>query len=176
MIEPLNDVSSVTALLTFARLAASRRSTALHVFGRVVSLPRGVVGALPFRARQLRMRRAGVVQVVAVHVGIHRDAGAVQRLMIGGARQRGEEEELQEIDRQLFLDDLDVVSNGFDSVVRETGDVTGVGDDAGLLPGEQHLAILGDLVLPFLRAGQAVGIDILEPDEDALSPPRFCTS
>ena len=36
-----------------------------------------------------------------------------------------------------------------------------------LLPGEQHFAIFGDLVLPLLGAEEIVGIDILQPDENA---------
>ena len=33
------------------------------------------------------------------------------------------------------------------------------------LPGEQHLAVFGDLVLLFLGRGQIVGVDVLQPEE-----------
>src|SRR5215469_10919221 len=79
-------------------------------------------------------------------------------------------EELEEIDRQLALDDLDVVPDGFDRVVGEAQDVAAIGDAADALPGQQHLAVLGDLVLPLLGAEQAVRVDVLQPDEDALHP------
>ena len=39
----------------------------------------------------------------------------------------------------------------------------------GALPGEQHVAIFPDLVLPLLRAHQRLGIDVLEPDEDGVA-------
>jgi hypothetical protein len=41
-------------------------------------------------------------------------------------------------------------------------------DIAGALPGQQHLAVFGDLVLPFLGAEQIGRVDVLEPDEHAL--------
>ena len=50
-------------------------------------------------------------------------------------------------------------------VVREAQDVAGIGDHARSLPREQHVAILGDAVLPLLRLQQVVGVDVLQPDE-----------
>src|SRR5215469_17307970 len=79
-------------------------------------------------------------------------------------------EELEEIDRQLALDDLDVAPDGVEGVVGEAQDVAAIGDAADALPGQQHLAVFGDLVLALLGAEQAVGIDVLQPDEDPLHP------
>jgi hypothetical protein len=52
-------------------------------------------------------------------------------------------------------------------VAGKSEDVSAVGDDAGLLPCEQHLTIVGDLVLPLLRTEKAVRIDVLQSDENA---------
>jgi hypothetical protein len=52
-------------------------------------------------------------------------------------------------------------------VVGKAEDVAGIGADAGRLPGEQHLAVFGDLVLPLFSRRQVVGIDVLEADENA---------
>ena len=46
-------------------------------------------------------------------------------------------------------------------------DISRQRDDALRLPGEQHLAVLGDLVLALLRRGEIVRIDVLQSDEDA---------
>src|SRR5712692_4426991 len=53
-------------------------------------------------------------------------------------------------------------------IVGKPEDVTAVSQNLRLLPGEQHLAILGDLVLLLLGAEQAFRIDVLESDKDAL--------
>ena len=87
--------------------------------------------------------------------------------MILRARQRGEVKEFQNIERQFFLHDLDIALDGLDRVIRKAGDVAAIGDDLRVLPGEQHFAILGDLVLPLVRAGQTIRIDVLKADEDA---------
>src|SRR5581483_10081080 len=52
-------------------------------------------------------------------------------------------------------------------VARETDDVTGEDGDADLLPGEQHLAVFGNLVLLFAATQKALGIDAFETDKDA---------
>src|SRR6185312_786659 len=74
---------------------------------------------------------------------------------------------LEDVERQLLLDDLDVLGDALRRVVREAEDVARIADDAGVLPGEQHLAIFGDLVLPLLRRREIAGVDRLEPDEHA---------
>ena len=55
----------------------------------------------------------------------------------------------------------------FRRVVGKAEDVAGIGPDADRFPGQQHVAVFGDLVLPLLGGEQIVGIDVLEPDEDA---------
>ena len=52
----------------------------------------------------------------------------------------------------------------------ETQDVAGIGDDVPLLPGQQHGAIFGDLVLPLLGVLEIGRVDVFEPDEDARHP------
>ena len=87
--------------------------------------------------------------------------------MILGARQRREEEELEHVERHFLLDDLDVAPRRFRRVVGEAEDVAGIGPDTDRLPGQQHVAVFGDLVLPLLGGEQIIRIDVLEPDEDA---------
>ena len=55
-------------------------------------------------------------------------------------------------------------------------DVAAPGHTCPRLPGQQHLAIFADLVLPLLGAHQALGIDVLKPDEDRLQPARAAFS
>ena len=52
----------------------------------------------------------------------------------------------------------------------ETQDVASIGDDVPLLPGQQHGAIFGDLVLPLLGVLEIGRVDVFEPDEDARHP------
>ncbi len=87
--------------------------------------------------------------------------------MVLGTRQRRQAEELQHIDRQLALDDRDVAPDRFRRIVGEAEDVARIGDGADRLPGEQQLAVFGDLVLPLLGGDQRIGIDALHADEDA---------
>ena len=87
--------------------------------------------------------------------------------MVLGTGKRRQDVELEQIERQLALDDLDVASNRFRRVAGEAEDVSGINEDALRLPGEQHLAVFGDLVLLFLGRRQIVGIDVLQPEEHA---------
>ena len=90
-----------------------------------------------------------------------------QRLVILRAGQRRQEEEFQDVERQLALDDLDVAQDRFLGIAGKAKDVAGASDGAVGAPLLQHLAIFGDLVLPLLGGDQVVGIDVLQPDEDA---------
>jgi hypothetical protein len=65
------------------------------------------------------------------------------------------------------LDDLDVAQNALRRIVGQTDDVAAVGYRPNALPRLQHRAVLGDPVLLRLRGDQIVGVDVLEPDEDA---------
>ena len=108
-----------------------------------------------------------MLELVFVHVGVHPDTLLVQDLVVLGARQRRQHEEFERVERQLFLDDLEVVADRLRRVVREAEDVAGEGHDADPLPFEQHLAVLGDLVLPLLGGDQIRRVDVLQPDEHA---------
>src|SRR5262249_33269317 len=112
-----------------------------------------------------RMRGARVLEVVLVHVGVHRYPGGPQLLMILRSRQRRQEEEFQQIERQFALDDLDIADDTFQRIIGKTEDIYRVGETANLLPVQQHLAILGDAVLLLFRRQKVVGIDVLQPDE-----------
>jgi hypothetical protein len=105
--------------------------------------------------------RDHVLELVFVHVRIHPDILLVQDLVILGAWQRRQHEKFERVERQLFLDDLEVVADRLGRVVLEAEDVAGEGHDADPLPLEQHLAVLGDLVLPLLGGDQIRRVDVL---------------
>ena len=112
---------------------------------------------------------ADMLEIVIVHVGVHPRALEMEDLVVLRARQRREEEEFEDVDRQLALDGLDVARDRFRRVGRKAEDVAGPGHHLGALPGLQHLAIFPDLVLALLRAHERFGVDVLEPDEDRVA-------
>ena len=151
-----------------ARVGSHRSQAAKHgldMIDRVVALPCALIGVLPLLPRHPRVSGGHVIEVVPVQVGIERGAGLHQPAVVLAARQRREIEKFQQVDRQFPLDDVDVVRDRRRGVVWESENVAGIGDDTGGFPGEQHLAIFGDLVLAFLRAEQIVGIDVFQSDE-----------
>ena len=103
------------------------------------------------RARRPRRDRLGVV------------------LAAGQRRQAGK---LQDVERQLALDDLDAADDRFRRVGGEADDVAAIGDAAVLAPLEQKLAVVGDVVPLLLRRDEVVGVDVLEADEYALDAGR----
>ena len=78
------------------------------MLGRVIVPPRLLIGELPLRLAHLAVRGADVLDVVDVEVRIHRSAGTPELLVVLRAGERRETEELDDVDRQLALDDLDV--------------------------------------------------------------------
>ena len=140
----------------------------LHVLGRVVERPGLVVDRLPLLpCSSWGAASAGMFHVVCVEVRLHRDALLPEDLMVLRAGQRGQAEELDDVERQLALNDRDIAPDRLRRVRRKAQDVPGKRDDALRLPGQQHLAILGDLVLALLRRGEIVRIDVLQTDEHA---------
>jgi hypothetical protein len=65
------------------------------------------------------MSGTGVLEIVAVHLRVHRDSTGIQVLMILRARKRREAEEFEDIDRQLLFDDLDIARDRHWCVGRE---------------------------------------------------------
>ena len=156
----------------FGRIAAGYRAVParhrLDVLGRVVGLPRLAIDLLELRVAHLRMMHAAVMHVVLVEVGVHPDALLPQGLVILRAGQRREHEQLEDIERQLLLDDFHVAQDRFARVAREAQDVAGPGRGTAVVPRLQHLAVLGDLVLALLGGQQIVRIDVFQADEDAI--------
>ena len=72
------------------------------------------------------MRGADVLDVVFVEVGVHRDALLPEHLMILRAGQRRQAEELEDVERQLLLDDRDVAPDRLRRVGRKAEDVAGI--------------------------------------------------
>ena len=139
-----------------------------HMVVGVIGVPGQPVDVLPLRFRHQGMAGGDMQQIVFVHVRVHRNPAEQQFLVVFGARQRRQAEELEDVERQLALDDLDVANDGFRRVGGKAEDIAGIGEAAHLLPGEQHLAIVADPVLLLLGADQAFRIDVLKADEDAL--------
>ncbi len=135
---------------------------------RIKGVPCSSVGVLPFLVAHLRMMRDAVVEVVFVDVGVHPDALGEHLLVVFRARQRREEEELENVERQFALDDLDVAQDRLLRVGGEAENVAGEGDGAVRAPFLQHHPIFGDLVLALLGGDEILGIDVLKPDEHAL--------
>ena len=106
-----------------------------------------------------------MVEVIFVHVGVHPDALLPEHLVVLRARQRREEKQLEDVERQLSLDDLNVPQDRLFAVTREADDVTGTGDGAMVAPFLQHLPVVGNLVLALLGGNEIVGVDVLEPNE-----------
>ena len=120
------------------------------------------------------MRRGDVVEIVFVEIIVEWRAGAEQLEMVLGAGQRRQIEEFQQIDRQLALDDVDVVEDRFHRVVRKAEDVAGIGDDPLGAPGKEHLAIFVHAVLLLLSLQEVIGVDVFEPDKNALAAGARC--
>ena len=146
----------------------------LDVFVGVIGFPGLAVRFTPFVPRHRRVVSDVVVEVVFIQVLIHRDPRFVQPLVILRAGKRRQVEKLEHIDRQLAFDDLDIVDDRLGRVPRKAENVAAIGNDAGMFPCQQHLSVIGDLVLAFLGAEQAVGIDILKPDENTLNARPLC--
>ena len=106
----------------------------------VVPAPHVLIGLLPFLAAHARVLDRDRLEVVLVEVGVHPDALLVQLLVVFRARQRRQHGEFEQVDRQLPLDDLDVALDRLRRVARQAHDEARIGDDAGLLPGLEHLS------------------------------------
>ena len=92
--------------------------------------------------------------------------------MVLGARHRRENKELQNVDRQFALDEGDVAADRSRRVGREAQDVAGDGDHPRLLPGQQHAAVFGDLVLLLVGRGEVVRVDAFEAEKDVAAARR----
>src|SRR5439155_15862413 len=100
-----------------------------------------------------------------IEVRFHRKVLPPKDLMILRTGQRGQAEKLDNVERELPLYDRDITPDAVGCIRREAQDVARKRDDALRLPGEQHLAIFGDLVLALLRRGEIVRVDIFQSNE-----------
>ena len=131
----------------------------------VVALPGVAIGLVPRLVRHQRMARADMLDVVFVHVRVHRDPFEVKDLVILGAGEGRQAEKFEDVERQLLLDDVDVAHDRFGRVGRKTDDEARPGHHLVRSPGLQHDPVFPDLVLPLLRPLERLRIDALEPDE-----------
>src|SRR5882724_5401263 len=103
--------------------------------------------------------------VICIEIPFHWNALLPEDLMILRTGQRSEAEKFDDVERELPLYDRDITPDAIGCIAREAEDVARKRDDALRLPGEQHLAIFGDLVLAFLRRGEIVRVNIFQSNE-----------
>src|SRR5262245_37676306 len=111
------------------------------------------------------MGSADVFHVICIEFRFHRNAFPPKDLMILRTGQRSQAEKLDNVERELPLYDRDITSDPVGGIRREAQDVARKRDDALRLPGKQHLAIFGDLVLALLRRDEIVRVDVLQSNE-----------
>ena len=117
-----------------------------------------------------------MLQVVAIHIRVQRDALEIHFLVILRARQRRQDEELQDIDRQLALDDLDVALDAFRSIAGKAQDIAGrvmTLTRARPATSSRYSAML---VLTFLAASRFSGLMFSSPMKTARQPARAAFS
>src|SRR5262249_34736559 len=124
----------------------------LDVLRSVVGLPRCAVSLFPILFAHSRVSGHGVIEIILVQVRVHRYSGDVEIAMVLGSRQRSEIKEFEKINRQLSLNNSNVMKNRFRGVARKAENVAAIGHYARALPFQKHLAILGALILALLRA------------------------
>ena len=115
-------------------------------------------------------------EVVIVQVARHFHPRQMQLLVIGGTRQRRQDEEFEQIDRELALDDADVTLDRGRCIARKAQDVPRVCQRAHAMPCLQHRTVFGDLVLAFPRLLQRIRVDTFEADEHPIDPCAACLS
>src|SRR5215472_17449836 len=103
--------------------------------------------------------------VICIELRFHRNALLPEDLMILRTGQRSQAEKFDNVERELPMYDRDMSPDAVGCIPWEAQDVARKRDDALSLPGEQHLAIVGDLVLSLLRRGEIVRVDIFQSNE-----------
>src|SRR2546427_6886219 len=103
--------------------------------------------------------------VICIELRFHRNALLPEDLMILRTGERSEAEKFDNVERELPLYDRDITPDAVGCIRREAQDVARKRDDALRLPGEQHLAIFGDLVLALLCRGEIVRVDVFQSNE-----------
>src|SRR4029077_4024357 len=135
----------------------------------IVVFPGIAIDLLPLLSRHSRMAGADMLKIVLVHVGIHRNPFEIKVLVVLGAGQGGQAKELEDVERQLLFDDVDVASDRLRRIGRKTKNVACPGHHLVPPPLLQHDPIFPDLVLPLLGALKRLRIDVLESDEDLVA-------
>src|ERR1019366_1173272 len=137
---------------------------------RIIDVPGGAIGLVPFLVCHFGVMRHPVVEIVFVDIGVHPPPLLGLDLVIFGAWQGRQEKEFENIERQFALYDFDIPDDRFLGVAGEAQYVAGKRNDALFPPFLQHDSVVGDLVLALLGSDEIVRVDILQPDEDMLHP------
>src|SRR5207247_8759643 len=103
-----------------------------------------------------------MLNIICVEPRFHRNGLLPEDLMILRTGQRSQAEKFDNVERKLPLYDRDITPDAIGCIRREAEDVARKGDDALRLPGEQHFAIFGDLVLALIGGGGIVRVDVLK--------------
>src|SRR6516165_10840177 len=103
--------------------------------------------------------------VICIEFRFHRNVFPPKDLMILRTGQRSQAEELDNVERELSLYDRDITSDAVGCIRREAQDIARKRDNALRLPGKQHFAIFGDLVLALFRRGEIVRVYIFQSNE-----------
>src|SRR6185437_9590138 len=101
----------------------------------VVLRPGAPINAKPLVPRHTTMRRADMLEVILVHVAVHRNSGAMELLVIFRAGQRREDKEFQAIDGKLALQNLNVAFDRSRGVLWEAQNIAAERNDTGRAPG-----------------------------------------
>src|SRR5215467_13242796 len=112
--------------------------------------------------------------VICIELRFHRNTLLPKDLMILRTGQRSQAEKFDNVERELPLYDRDISPDAVGCIRWEAQDVARKRDDALRLPGEQHLAIFGDLVLALLRRGEIVRVDIFQSNEHPRDAGPLC--
>src|SRR5258708_31079988 len=78
--------------------------------------------------------------------------------------------ELHQVDRQLALDNLDIAQNRFRRIAGEPDNIARNNGGADVLPLQQHLAILSDLVLLLLLPIKVSWVMLSSPMKPRTTP------
>src|SRR6516164_7102051 len=101
--------------------------------------------------------------VICIELRFHRNALLPEDLMILRTGQRSQAEKFDNVERELPLYDRDISPDAVGCIRRQAQDVARKRDDALRLPGEQHLAIFGDLFWRFFAAVRLSGLTFSNP-------------
>ena len=136
----------------------------------VVLRPSVAIDLFPGLSRHPRVAGADMLQIIVVHVWVHRNPFEIKGLVILGAGERRQQKNSRMSSGNSFLMMSMSRAMGSPACRWENREYSPrPGHHLGPPPGLQHDAVFPDLVLPLLGALKRFGIDVLEPDENLIA-------